>query len=283
MILVTTAGKVGTETATLLASQGRDVRVLVRDAGRHTNLSTAGIELVAGDLDDAAAVQAALDGVDSVVLVSPAVPAQELAVVAAAADAGVKHIVKVSSKASPDSPVARRRGQSEIEAGLTASGIPHTLLRANAYMQNLLAVGPVVAKTGGFAASTGNGQVGLTDARDVAAVAARVISDSAHAGRTYWVTGPQLLSYADVADTLSRVLGRTVTFTARTHDEDLAAFIAAGVPADLAANNAMAFSLIADGDAAWLSDDLPGLLGRPARTFEDFAREHASAFAAKAG
>ena len=217
MILVTTAGKVGTETAMLLASQSRDVRVLVRDADRHTDLNTAGIELVTGDLDDAAAVQAALDGVDSVVLVSPAVPAQELAVVSAAADADVKHIVKVTSKASPDSPVARRRGQSEIEAGLSASGIPHTLLRANAYMQNLLAVGPVVAKTCGFAAATGNGQVGLTDARDVAAVAVHVVGDPAHTGRTYWVTGPQLLSYADVADILSRVLGRTVTFTARTH------------------------------------------------------------------
>jgi len=55
------------------------------------------------------------------------------------------------------------------------------------------------------------------------------------------------------------------------------------MPVDLAANNAMAFSLIADGDAAWLSDDLPDLLGRPACSFEDFAREYASAFAAKAG
>src|ERR1700679_853231 len=188
MILVTTAGKVGTETATLLATQGRDVRVLVRDSDRHADLSTAGVELVTGDLDDAAAVRAALDDVDSVVLVSPAVPAQELAVVAAAADASVKHIVKVTSKASPDSPVARRRGQSEIEAGLIASGVPHTLLRANAYMQNLLAVGPVVAKTGGVAASTGNGQVGLTDARDGGAVAAHVVGNLAHAGRTYWVT-----------------------------------------------------------------------------------------------
>ena len=204
MILVTTAGKVGSETAALLASQGRDVRVLVREAARHSDLNTVGIELVIGDLDDAAAVQAALDGVDGVVLVSPAIPAQELTVVAAASDAGVTHIVKVTSKASPDSPVARRRGQSEIEAGLIASGMPHTLLRANAFMQNLLAVGPIVAKTGGFAASTGNGQVGLTDARDVAAVAAHVVGDPAHAGRTYWVTGPQLLSYADVADTLSQ-------------------------------------------------------------------------------
>ena len=124
MIQVTTAGKVGAEAATLLAGQGRGVRLLVRDAGRHAGLSTVGIELTAGNLDDPASVRAALDGVDSVVLVSPAVPAQELAVVTAAADGGVKHIVKVTSKASPDSPVARRRGQSEIEAAWPPRAYP---------------------------------------------------------------------------------------------------------------------------------------------------------------
>jgi uncharacterized protein YbjT (DUF2867 family) len=77
-------------------------------------------------------------GVSSVVLVSPAIPAQELAVVDSAVRAGVKHVVKITSKASADSPIARRRGQHEIENGLIASGLGYTLLRNNAYMQNLL-------------------------------------------------------------------------------------------------------------------------------------------------
>ncbi len=280
MILVTTAGKVGTEAASVLAGRGLPVRVLTRDPGRHSDLGQAGIDLMAGDLADPASVRAALTGVESLVLVSPAVPAQELAVVEAAVSAGVRHVVKVTSKASSDSPVARRRGQSEIEAGLIASGLPHTLLRANAFMQNLLALAPVIASTDGFAASTGNGQVGLTDARDVGAVAAHIAAEPAgHASETYWITGPELLSYPDVADTLSRVLHRRITFTARSREEDLHAMLAAHVPADVADNNATAFSLIADGDAAWLSSDLTELLDRPARAFEDFAREYAPAFA----
>ena len=75
--------------------------------------------------------------------------------VQAAAAAGVAHVVKVTSKASLDSPVARRRGQAEIEQGLARSGLAHTLLRANAFMQNLLALAPVISATGTFSASTG--------------------------------------------------------------------------------------------------------------------------------
>jgi len=121
-----------------------------------------------------ASIDDAMAGVSAVVLVSPAVPAQELNVVASAARAGTGHIVKATSKASADSPIARRRWQAEIEAGLAASGIPHTLLRSNAYMQNVLALAPAIAKTSSFGSAAGKGRSGLVDARDVAAVAAEI-------------------------------------------------------------------------------------------------------------
>jgi len=76
-----------------------------------------------------ATIDAAMRDVESVVLVSPAVPAQELSVIESAARAGVSHIVKITSKASPDSPIAGQGGQIEIEDGLTASGVGYTLLR----------------------------------------------------------------------------------------------------------------------------------------------------------
>ena len=79
-----------------------------------------------------------MKGVSAVVLVSPAIPAQELNVIAARVRAGAGHVVKITSKASADSPIARRRGQAEIESGLIASGLGYTLLRNNAYMQNFL-------------------------------------------------------------------------------------------------------------------------------------------------
>jgi uncharacterized protein YbjT (DUF2867 family) len=221
----------------------------------------------------------AMEGIGAVVLVSPAVVAQELNVVRSAAHAGVEHIVKASSKASPDSPIARRRGQIEIEVGLAASGVPHTILRSNAYMQNFLALAPAIANTGAFGSATGMGQVGLVDARDVAAVAVEIVkSPGAHAGKTYLLTGPELLSYYDVAALLASQLGRAVTYHELTLAENREAMIHAGVPEQIADMNAQAFSLIADGDAAWLSDDIESILGRSSRSFAQFAADYRSAF-----
>ena len=106
-------------------------------------------------------------------------PVQELNVIRSAARAGVGHFVKATSKASADSPIARRRWQNEIEAGLAASGLPHTLLRSNAYMQNVLALAPAIAATSSFGSSAGQGRIGMVDARDVGAAAAAIAASPA--------------------------------------------------------------------------------------------------------
>ena len=196
-------------------------------------LADAGAEIAVGDLAVPASIDEAMAGVTSVVLVSPAVPAQELNVVASAARAGVGHVVKATSKASADSPIARRRWQTKIETGLAASGVPHTLLRSNAYMHNVLALAPAIAKTSSFGSSAGKGRIGMIDARAC----------------------------------------RELTF-----DQDKDAMIRAGVPEQIAEMNAQAANLTADGDAAWVTDDVPSLLGRPARSFEEFATDYANAF-----
>jgi uncharacterized protein YbjT (DUF2867 family) len=207
------------------------------------------------------------------------VPAQELNVIRSAARAGAGHVIKVTSNASADSPIARRRWQTEIEAGLAASGLAHTLLRSNAYMQNVLALAPAIAKTSGFGSSAGQGRVGMIDARDLGAVAAEIAaSPASHAGKTYWLTGPELISNYDVAVALSKLLGRTITYRELSFDEDRDTMIRAGVPEPIAEMNAQAFSMIADGDAEWVTEDVPSLLGRPARSFEQFAADYASAF-----
>src|SRR5450755_3937428 len=278
MILVTTAGKVGSEAVRLLRQREVPVRVLVRDPVKAKVLA-AGAEITLGDLAVPASIDEAMAGVTAVVLVSPAVPAQELRVVASAARAGAGHIVKATSKASAEAPIARRRWQAEIEAGLAASGLAHTLLRSNAYMQNVLALAPAIAKTSGFGSSAGKGRAGMIDARDVGAVAAEIAaSPASHGGKTYWLTGPQLISNYDVAVVLSKLLGRTITYRELGFDEDRDTMIGAGVPEAIAEMNAQAFSMIADGDAEWVTEDVPSLLGRPARSFEQFAAGYASAF-----
>jgi uncharacterized protein YbjT (DUF2867 family) len=252
------------------------VRALVRDPARapHRN-----VEIVIGDFDRPDTLDAAMRGIDTVLLVSPAVPAQEIAVIDSAVRQGVTHVVKITSKASADSPVDRRRGQAQIEAHLETTGLAYTQLRSNAYMQNLLALAPMIRQTGGFVMSAGDGQVGMIDARDVAAVAAAVAAaPKEHAGQTYWLTGPGLISYTDVARELSAVLGHAVGYRRISPAEHRAAMIAAGVPEAVATSNAQAFGLIAEGDAAWLSDDVKSITGTPPRPLRSFITDHITAF-----
>jgi uncharacterized protein YbjT (DUF2867 family) len=279
MILVTTAGKVGAETARLLAQRGEPVRVLVRDPEKATALAQAGAEVTQGDLEVPATIDAAMKGVSTVVLVSPAIPAQELNVVASAVRAGAGHVVKITSKASADSPIARRRGQAEIENGLIASGLGYTLLRNNAYMQNFLMAAPSIAKTSSFGSAARDGRVGMIDTRDVAAVAAEIAAAPVpHAGKTYWPTGPEAITFSDAAAALSKVLGRPITFHPLTVEEQTQAMVEIGLPESLAAMNAQAVALFADGDSDYVTGDVPSILGRPARTFEQFATDYAAAF-----
>jgi uncharacterized protein YbjT (DUF2867 family) len=279
MILVTTAGKVGSQAALLLAQQGQAVRVVVRHSGAATALMRAGVDVVEGDLEIPRTIDTAMQGVSAVVLVSPAIPVQELNVVDSAVRSGVGHVVKITSKASADSPIGRRRNQTEIENGLIASGLGYTLLRNNAYMQNFLMMAPGIAATSSFSTATGDGRVGHVDARDVAAVAAEIAASPApHAGKTYWPTGPEVLTGADVAGVLSKVLGRPINFHPITFEEQREAMLKAGLPESVAEDNARAVTLMADGDCDYLTEDVPTILGRPARTFEQFATDYASAF-----
>ncbi len=278
MILVTTAGKVGSEAVRLLRQRGLPVRVLVRNRTKAEALAEVGAEIVEGDLEVPATINTAMQGVTGVVLVSAAVPAQELNVIDSAVRAGVGHVVKITSKASTDSPIARRRGQADIENRLIASGLGYTLLRNNAYMQNFLLMAPAIASTSSFSTATGDGRVGHIDARDVAAVAAEIAaSPVAHAGKTYWPTGPEVLSGTQVADVLSRVLGRPITFHAITFEEQRQAMLDVGLPETVAEDNAKAVSMMAQGDCDYITDDVPSILGWPARSFAQFAADYAAA------
>ena len=280
MILVTGAtGKVGSEAVQVLREKGVPVRAFVRSPEKAQRLVQAGAEVAVGDLGDPSTLDRAMAGVTGVILVSPGTPAQEIGVIDSAIRAGVGHLVKITSDASPDSPIARRRWHAEIEAALVGSGLPHTLLRSNAYMQNFLALAPAIAKTDSFGSSTGEGRIGLVDARDVGAVSAEVAAaPAAHFGQTYWLTGPELITYADAADVLSSVLGRPISYRRTTFDDDKQAMVRVGIPEPVAQMNAQALGLVATGDAAWLSDDVPSILGRPARSFEQFVTDYAAAF-----
>ncbi len=178
MILITTAGKMGSAAARLIAQRDVPVRVLVRHpekvAEKVAPLAQAGVEIFPGDLDSPESIDQAMRGVSRMVLVTQPVLSQELSVIDSAERAGIEHVVKITNKADTHSPIARRRIQSEIEDALVASGLSYTLLRNNAYMQNFLMMAAGIAQTSSLRTATGDGRIGHVDVRDVAAAAAEI-------------------------------------------------------------------------------------------------------------
>jgi uncharacterized protein YbjT (DUF2867 family) len=279
MILITTAGKVGSEVGRLLAERGVPVRVLVRHPEKAATLAQAGVEVFSGDLDSAESIDQAMRGVSRVILVTQPVLSQELSVIDSAKRAGIEHVVKITNKSDAHSPIARRRIQSEIEDALVASGLSHTLLCNNAYMQNFLMMAPGIAQTSSFSTATGDGRIGHVDVRDVAACAVEVaVTPAGHAGKTYWPTGPEALSGKDVAEIFTKVLGRPITFDPISYEVQKQAMIDVGLPEPLAKDNALAVAWMADGDCDYVTHDVPQILGRAAGSFEQFVVDYANAF-----
>ncbi|HEY4724557.1 MAG TPA: SDR family oxidoreductase, partial [Actinomycetota bacterium] len=209
MILVIGAtGTVGSEVVRQLVATGERPRALVRDPAAARQRLGEEVEHVVGDLDRPETIAAALAGVDRVFLLttqSSRQPEWERAVIGAAARAGVGQLVKLSVfRADEQSPLQVARQHGQAERVLAQSGLAATILRPVFFMQNLLAM----VHDAAIATAAGDGRVAMVDARDIAAVAVATLTGGGHAGKTYTLTGPEALSFYQVASILSRQTGR---------------------------------------------------------------------------
>jgi uncharacterized protein YbjT (DUF2867 family) len=283
MILITGAtGRVGGATLKQLSTRGMPVRALVRNAEKAALVAGPPVETVIGDLAQPRSLESALDGITAALLVSPLDPHQvELQgnFIDAAKRAGRVHVVKISGLGTAlDSSVRSGRWHAQTEKHVEDSGLPFTHLRPPFFMQNILRFAPTIRASGEFVASLGQGKVAMIDVDDIAAVAVTALTTDAHAGKVYVLTGPEALSYSDVAERLSRILGRTVTYK----DVSLAVMrerlLASGMPewhVDVQVDFSTALSA---GHASAVTSTVEGVTGRPARTLEQFIREHVVRF-----
>ena len=217
MILVTGAtGKTGGDLARRLAAGGAAVRTVARNAEKAQALRAAGIEVVAGDATDAALLATAMRGVQKLVVIFPNGPAQlglEKGVVDAAVSAKVQHIVKLSSmEALPGATNAVHRAHNESEAHIRASGIAWTMVRPNFFLQNFFGNAHSIKTEGKFSLPMGNGVQVMTDVRDVGAFLKHVVTTAGHSGQSYDVTGPKVMTFAEVAAAFSEALGKKVEY-----------------------------------------------------------------------
>jgi uncharacterized protein YbjT (DUF2867 family) len=276
MILVTGAtGTVGSEVVRQLVATGERPRALVRDPATARQRLGEQVEHVAGDLDRPGTITAALAGVGGVFLLttqSSRQPEWERAVVQAAARAGVGRLVKLSVfRADEQSPLQVARQHAQAERMLAQSGLGATILRPVFIMQNLLGM----VHDGAIATAAGDGQVAMVDARDVAAVAVAALTGGGHAGQTYTLTGPEALSFDQVASIVSRQTGRPLRHVRVPPDTVRAALQARGVAAWFAADMARLHGMLAAGYEQVVTHDVHRVTGRPPRTLARFAADHA--------
>jgi len=282
VILVTGAtGNTGSELGRLPAGAGPPARALVRSPEKAASIERLGLEAALGDFEQPDTLDAAMAGCDHLFLLSPPnphQPEQERNAIDAAKRAGVGHVVALSVLgSSPDASVAFGRWHGEIDRHLAESGLPHTLLLPSGFMQSFLASAQTVAEQGALYGMTGDTRTSYIDTRDVAAVAARVLTSPGHEGKAYALTGPEALSGDEVAERLSAATGRQVRYVDVPPDT-FRALAGAGLPGWLVDRLIELNTMMAAGHAAGVTDEVATLLGRQPRTFEQFAAEHRAAF-----
>jgi uncharacterized protein YbjT (DUF2867 family) len=282
MILVTGAtGTVGSEVVRALRERAERTRALVRDPEKAARMLPSEVELARGDLDDPGALAEAMEGIERLFLLAPVdqrMVELEGKVLDAAKEAGVEHVVKLSvSHADPmaDTFFARMHGQGERQ--LKSSGLAWTILRPTFFMQNLQGLSGMV-KSGTIYQPAGDGRAGHVDVRDIAAVAAAALSEGGHEGKTYWITGPQDLSFHDIAKVFSDVTGKPVTYVDVPRDAAKQSITGAGMPEWQAEAVLELTDLLRAGKMSGVSSDVERVTRRPARSLEQFVRDHLDAF-----
>ncbi len=273
-ILVTNAnGKVGQELVRLLLAQGADVRIGARTVAK-AQAAFPGARIVPFDYGDKASIRAALEGVDTVFTAAfyETLPASELNLLEVAKEMGVTRIVKLSAMGIEANDASAHR---IVEKAIEASGISWTFLRPNFFMQNYaLMMADVIREGGALYEPAEGGKTSFVDTRDIAAVAAAALTSAAHAGKAYTLTGPEALDRSEVAAAISAAAGRPVAYVP-VDDAALRGAMAGAHPALIELMSAL-YGYVRAGWTAAVSPDITTVLGRPARSFADFAHENAT-------
>jgi NAD(P)H dehydrogenase (quinone) len=273
-------GGLGGRVARRLAERGAAQRLVVRDPARAPEL--AGAEVETGSYDDGEGLRRAFDGTRTLFMVS-ASEAPDRArlhanVVDAAVAAGVERVVYTSFfGAAPDCTFTFGRDHWHTEELIRGSGLRHTFLRDNLYIDFLPLM---VGGDGVIRGPAGDGRVAAVARDDIADVAVAVLLDDGggHDGRAYDMTGPEALTMAEAADELSRAAGRTVTYHAETLEEAYASRAHYGAPDWEVAGWVTTYAAIANGDLGTVSGDVAAVAGHPPVGLREFLRRNPDSY-----
>jgi uncharacterized protein YbjT (DUF2867 family) len=284
MILVTGAtGLNGTALVRKLSAKGVPLRALVRSAAKAAEIAALpNVEIAIADMAKPETLPAALAGVDRAMLNSSADPAMvevQSNFIAAAAKAGVRHVVKLSGiMPELDSPFRFARMHGEIEKRLEASGMAFTHLRAGEFMPSYFRQVPMILAKGALFLPMENQRIASIDIGDLAEIAAIVLTNPGHEGKIYPLTGPEALTMTEVAERLSAATGKTIKYINVPPEDVRKAQLAAGVPPYIADALAELFAERRKGKESQVWPIAQTLLGRRPTSFAEFAARNAAIF-----
>ncbi|WP_196158299.1 SDR family oxidoreductase [Reinekea sp. G2M2-21] len=269
MILVTAAtGQLGRLALVALAEKvgANNVIAAVRNPEKAQDLAQQGFEVRHADYEKPASLQAALKGVEKVLLISSSEIGQRApqhqAVIDAAREQGVSLLAYTSILNATSSPLALAQEHAATEHALAASGVPFVLLRNGWYLENHLAGARQAVDMGAVFGAAEDGKFSSATRADFAQAAAEILTRPNQAGKVYELAGSEGFTLTEYAAALSDISGKTVNYTSFDESQYRVALIDAGLPEGFAAILADSDAQAAKGALFSTSQDLETLLSR---------------------
>lgn len=275
-ILVSGAsGTVGSLLVQALAGHGESVK-----AASRSDRAFEGAQAVRFDYTDPSTFAAAFDGVNRLYMLMPAdnleIEACLLPVIAFAAERNIKIVMQsvMGVETEEDNPYRK------VELALEASGTRWVILRPNWFADNFHGIWAPAVAHGDIALPAGDGASSFIDARDVAACAVAALTSDRFDGQGFTLTGPEPVGYREAAALLSRAAGRPIAYTPISDGAFVAMLQGGGVPEANGWMLAGLFAAVREGHTAAVSSAVESLTGRPPRSLQRYAADHAAAFIA---
>jgi NAD(P)H dehydrogenase (quinone) len=281
LIAVTgSTGEMGRRVAERLAARDVPMRLIVRDAARAPDIRGAEVA-EASDYGATDEMRRALEGADTLFLVPGRESAnrieQHTSAVDAAVAAGVGRIVYLSFvDARPDTTFTLGRHHWATEEHIRSTGVPFSFPRMQLYMDFL----PTFAGADGvIRGPAGEGRLAAVHRDDVADVAAVVLTEEGHEGRSFDITGPEAFTLAEAADVMSRLSGKRIVFEDQTREEAFASRAGYGAPDWEVEGWVTSYEAIRNGDLDVVTTVVRDVAGHPPITLEEYLRATPEAFA----